>query len=70
MALLHMLAGGRLEMRPGFGGGRTVNHHLRGEESATPIRLLWSACAGNLEELVVDHRPVAKRPGNLQERAH
>ena len=46
VALLTCWPGGRLGIYR-RGGGR-INHHLRGRR-ATPIRRLWSACAGNLE---------------------
>ncbi len=70
MALLHMLAGGRLgDAGPASVVAVHVNHHLRGEESDADQALVECLCRELGVELVVDHRPVAKRPGNLQERA-
>lgn len=70
VALLHLLVSGAL---PGIGAGGVVavhiNHHLRGEESDADQALVAELCRRLGVEVVVDHRPVDKAAGNVQERA-
>ncbi len=46
-----------------------VNHHLRGSESDDDEALVVRVCGERGVALTVDHRPVAKAGGNVQERA-
>jgi len=68
LALVHVLATGALG-RSGPGSVRAlhVNHHLRGDESEADERLVVEACARMGVTLEVDHRPIAKAAGNVQE---
>ena len=68
--LLHLLACGRLGcVAPAPVIALHVNHHLRGEESDADQALVEELCGRLGVELLVDHRPVEKGLGNVQERA-
>ncbi|NLE75090.1 MAG: hypothetical protein GX604_10760, partial [Actinobacteria bacterium] len=70
VALLHLLVSGALPIAaPADIVAVHVNHHLRGDESNADQALVEGLCRRLGVRLVVDHRPVDKTEGNVQERA-
>jgi tRNA(Ile)-lysidine synthase len=68
LALLHLLAGPLVRgVGPASLHALHINHHLRGAESDSDEALVVAACASLGMGLTVLHRPIDKRPGNVQE---
>ncbi len=70
LALLHLLASGGLGADgPARVSVLHVNHHLRGPESDADQALVEGICSRLGVPLRVEHRPLKKGAGNLQEQA-
>jgi len=70
VALLHFLAtGGAGKQGPARLHVIHVNHHLRGEESNADQLLVEELCASLGVSVTVEHCPVDKKQGNVQEAA-